>query len=79
MKGTRIVLVGAFVLAIGSAFVTKASIKHPENATFQQSVGVCSPLTTNCVAIGSAACDFHNIYKFQSSSSTCLTPLSQRN
>jgi hypothetical protein len=79
MKRVRILLASAIILAIGSAFVTKASVRPVVDATFQQTAGVCSSLSTDCNTTGLVACGFQNIYKIQSSSSTCLTPLTQKN
>ena len=79
MKRIRIIMASAFILAIGSAFITKASVSPVVNATYQQTAGVCSSLSTDCNATGTVTCGFQNIYQIQSSSSTCLTPLTQKN
>jgi hypothetical protein len=57
MKRIRIAMVGAFVIAIGAAFVTKASVSSLQNAGFQVINGVCTPISTPCNTGGANLCD----------------------
>jgi hypothetical protein len=78
MKRIRIAMVAAFVFAIGSAFVTKASVK-PFAVAYQQLPGVCQQITSNCNTSGSVACGA-TVYSSRTSPSTCdaTTILSQK-
>jgi uncharacterized protein YxeA len=78
MKRTKIALVGAFLLAIGSAFVTKASVR-PYNAGFIQTSTNCTATSTDCNRTGTFACSI-TVYQAQGTpSTTCVTLLDKQN
>jgi Family of unknown function (DUF6520) len=78
MKRTRVALVGAFLLAVGSAFVTKASVR-PYNAGYTQTSTDCTAVATDCNTTGTFTCSIV-VYKDQGTpSTTCINLLTKQN
>ncbi len=67
-------MAGAFVLAIGSAFITKAASK-PFAAQFQQIGTSCVSATTAC-GTGSKACNV-TVYSVRLNANTCSSLITQ--
>jgi hypothetical protein len=79
MNKFRTGMVGVFALAIGSAFITKASVKPYQNAGFQTINGVCSSISTPCNSGGANLCDaVQPVYQFKING-VCTTRLLHKN
>ena len=78
MKRIRIAMVAAFVFAIGSAFVTRAS-NEPKAIEFLQTGTACTATNLNCTLTGAHLCSVSNAYQSQSPSNpaVCVTILSK--
>jgi uncharacterized protein YxeA len=79
MKRIKIVMASAFVLAIGSAFVTKASNKPSQFATYVQNASSCTSQPSDCNSTGLTGCEVHHIFKLQGNGVTCQMALTQKN
>lgn len=73
MKKSKIVAFATILLAVGSAFVTKASSSKLDNAAFKQSGGLCVSTTTACGS-GSRACS-ESVYSSKLNATTCQNPI----
>jgi hypothetical protein len=80
MKRMKIVMASAFVLAIGSAFVTKASNRPTQHLGFIQTATACTSINTPCVTTAAIACGA-TVYAGQdpNDNSKCLTLLMKKN